>query len=181
MNEELIKIIEGCKKQKYRAQKALYDRYAPLLFGVCMRYFKDSNDAADALQEGFIKIYDSIGSFKGDGSFEGWIKRIQVNLCLMELRKNKKLIYVEEMHEVSDEESEEADYLTAYSSNQIFEAIENLPSGCQTIFNLYAIDGFNHREIATTLAISEGTSKSQFSRAKKILKEQLLKQASIAC
>lgn len=181
MKNELNQIIEGCKRQKNRSQNDLYKRFSPLLFGICMRYFKDVNDAADALQEAFIRIYNHIEGFKGEGSFEGWIKRIVVNHCLTELRKKKKLVYMEEIQDFSDEEPEEADYLTAYSTNQIFEAINELPSGCKTVFNLYAIDGFNHREIAATLDISEGTSKSQLSRAKKLLKENLLIQAAVAC
>jgi RNA polymerase sigma factor (sigma-70 family) len=176
LTDELNEIIKGCQRKKYRYQKKLYDKYASLLYAICFRYFKNSHDANDALQEGFIKIYDKIEAYRGEGSFEGWIKRVQVNICLMELRKSKKTYSLEE--EVIDdkyEEEEQEDDFYSVDPQLLFGMIKELSDGYRTVFNMYVLDGYSHKGISEYLSISEGTSKSQLARAKKILKEQLLK------
>ena len=175
MTDELDNIIKGCQRKKYRYQKKLYDKYAHLLYAICFRYFKNADDANDALQEGFIKIYEKIEDYRGEGSFEGWIKRVQVNLCLMQLRKTK-MIYALE-GEVADEniaEEEEGDNYYSIEPQVLFGMIKDLPEGYRTVFNMYVLDGYSHKEISEYLSVSEGTSKSQLARAKRILKKQIL-------
>jgi RNA polymerase sigma factor (sigma-70 family) len=175
LEDELNDIIKGCQRKKYRYQKKLYDRYASLLYAICFRYFKNADNANDALQEGFIKIYDKIEAYRGDGSFEGWIKRVQVNICLMEFRKNKKTYALED--EVIDEsfaEQEDEDDLYSIEPQVLFGMIKELSDGYRTVFNMYVLDGYSHKEISEYLSISEGTSKSQLARAKKILRKQVL-------
>jgi RNA polymerase sigma factor (sigma-70 family) len=175
LKDELDSIIKGCQRKKYRYQKKLYDKYASLLYAICFRYFKNADDANDALQEGFIKIYDKIEAYRGDGSFEGWIKRVQVNICLMQLRKNKKTYALtEEVIDESYAEGEEEDSFYSMDPQILFTMIKGLSDGYRTVFNMYVLDGYTHKEISEYLSISEGTSKSQLSRAKKILKEQVL-------
>lgn len=177
MKDELIDIIVGCQKKKYRYQKKLYDRYSSLLYAICMRYFKNQNDANDGLQEGFIQIYAKITEFRGDGSFEGWIKKIQVNTCLMYLRSKKKILFLEDMNlneNNEEQEDEEEDRFYSINSQVLFEMIKQLPDGYRTVFNMYVLDGYSHKEISNYLSISEGTSKSQLARAKKLLKEKVL-------
>lgn len=175
MTEELNDIIKGCQRRKYRYQKKLYDKYASLLYAICFRYFKNADDANDALQEGFIKIYEKIGAYRGEGSFEGWIKRVQVNICLMQIRKNKRTYALED--EVIDEnytEEEQEDNFNGIEPQVLFRMIKELSDGYRTVFNMYVLDGYSHKEISEYLSISEGTSKSQLARAKKILREQVL-------
>jgi RNA polymerase sigma-70 factor (ECF subfamily) len=176
VNDELLTLIEGCKKKKYRYQKRLYNKYSGILFAICMRYLKDKEWASDCLHDGFIKIYESIDSFEGTGSFEGWIKRIQVNICLMELRRKKKEFAFETIEDFPDAESiDHSDVYENIDSNKMFEVINELPDGYRTIFNLYVIDNFTHTEIAQKLNISVGTSKSQYSRARQLVKQKLEK------
>ena len=175
MKDELDDIIKGCQRKKYRYQKKLYDRYASLLYAICFRYFKNIDDANDALQEGFIKIYDKIEAYRGEGSFEGWIKKVQVNICLMQLRKNKRTYALED--EVIDEsyaEEEQDDNFYSIEPQVLFTMIKELSDGYRTVFNMYVLDGYSHKEISEYLSISEGTSKSQLARAKKTLREQLI-------
>ena len=174
MSEQLDKIIRGCQKKQHRYQKKLYDAYASLLYAICVRYLKNREDANDALQEAFIKIYDKIIDFRGEGSFEGWLKRIQVNVCLMQIRKQKMLPKQDWIEMEDIEEEKDPKGLYSLSPTILFEAINELSVGYRTVFNLYVLDGYTHAEIAEELQISEGTSKSQLARAKKILRENLL-------
>lgn len=174
MNPDVIDIIEGCKRKKNRYYSQLYERYSPALYAICLRYLKDENEALDCLQEGFLEIHNSIKNYRGDGSFEGWLKRLQVNVCLMYLRKKRKM-KLESLNEetfVLAENDEEDD--APLSIKTMMSAIQHLPDGYRTVFNLFVIDGFTHQEIADKLSISEGTSKSQLARAKKILRKELL-------
>ncbi len=176
---ELEKIILLCKNQDAKAQKHLYNQYSGLLFSVVKRYLKNEEDAEDALIEGFFKIFTKINSFKGAGSFEGWMRRIVVNECLMKLRKKRNFtLALEEAYDVG-----EAEMITpALAYHDLMKVLENLPTGYRTIFNLYEIEGFKHREIAEQLGISINTSKSQLILAKKrirdlIKKKQLIERA----
>lgn len=171
---KLNTLIKGCQKGKYRSQRQLYKQFSPLLFAICMRYLKDKEWAADCLHDAFIKIYESINTYEFNGSFEGWLKKIQVNFCLMELRQQQKTMtnkYIEELPDQSEDIDE--DFYESFDTSLIFESIKELPDGYRTIFNLYALDGYTHSEIATSLNISEGTSKSQYARARKLLKVNL--------
>ncbi len=173
-------LISGCIKGKRSAQKALYDLYASRMFGICLRYARNRDDAEDMLQEGFIKIYSSMSSFRGQGSFEGWMKRIMVNNALNMLRKNAKAFLFSELNEstyvVPDETENENDLMKLYgeiSPQILMKQIAALPDGYKVVFNLYAIEDYSHKEIGEMLNISENTSKSQLSRARKYLRKRL--------
>jgi RNA polymerase sigma-70 factor (ECF subfamily) len=159
------KIIDGCRNNDRVSQKKLYSKYSPILFGICRRYVKDFQEAEDVLVEGFIKIFGKINTFEGRGSFEGWMKHIMVNECLMHLRK-RKLVYNGFEYEIPVKHKA----IENLKYNDIIEMVNLLPNGYRTIFNLYVIEGFKHREIAEKLGISINTSKSQLILAKKKLR-----------
>lgn len=150
----------------------LYKRYASKLYPICLSYCKDRQAAQDVLQDAFMKVFDKIKSFKGEGNLEGWIRRIVVNTAIDSLRKNvRKNSYIQEEVKTKEEWSE--NFLSNFDINMVYAAIGRLPEGAKVIFNLYAVEGYTHKEIAEELAISEGTSKSQYSRAKSLLQVYL--------
>ncbi|MBI9054950.1 MAG: RNA polymerase sigma factor [Bacteroidales bacterium] len=162
-------ILKACKKNKREFQEILYRRYAKKMYGICMSYAGIRDVAQDILQESFIKIFKKIKDFNMDGSLEGWVRRIVVNTAIDHLRKEKRShsFISEEMD--FDNNSEAAFGYENLKTKDILEQVSKLPDGARIVFNLYAIDGFTHKEIAQKLNISEGTSKSQFSRARKLL------------
>ncbi len=163
-------LIWACKKGEREAQNTLFKRFGAKMFAVCKRYMKDQMDAEDVLMEGFVKVFLAIQDFKEEGSLEGWIRRIMVNECLMSLRK-RRIEYG--MAEEAVLVAEPATILEQLSSKEIQEHILRLPDGFRTVFNLYAIEGYSHAEIAERLGISEGTSKSQLSRARAYLQQKI--------
>lgn len=165
-------LIEGCLKEDRRFQKELYERYASSLYAVCFRYCKNREEAQDVLHEGFIKAIKNLHKFEGKGSFEGWLRRIMVNTSLELFRKNKHLSVVEDI-ENADEHSIESKALENMSANELLQLVNALPAGFKVVFNLYAIEGFSHKEIADQLGISVGTSKSQLSRARVSLQNMI--------
>jgi RNA polymerase sigma factor (sigma-70 family) len=173
MTEELM--IAGCLKNNALAQEALYNRFSPRMLGVCYRFAKNREDAEDMLQEGFVKIFTQMHQYRGDGSLEGWIRRIVVHTCINILKKNKKftdsvdLIHANGMHIKEDM------IPSILQAKQVVECIRLLPLGYKTVLNLYAIEGFSHKEIAHLLDIEESTSRSQYARAKAMLEEILIK------
>jgi RNA polymerase sigma-70 factor (ECF subfamily) len=171
-------LIKGCKGKNRKAQKALYDQYAPTLLAICKRYVKQIEDAEDVMLETFYKIFSNIGQYEGKGSFEGWMKRISVNESLMFLRRKHNFnISLESNHlEIS---SPEVNIEEALFAADILEVLDTLPTGYRTVFNMYVIDGLKHREIADELGISINTSKSQLIQAKRRLAD-LLKKNKIA-
>ncbi len=166
-------LAEACVNGDYRAQKKLYHLYAPQMMGICMRYSADTADAEDILQEGFIKVYGHISSYSGTGPLGAWMRRIMINTALQRYRENKNMRVVRledssvHLQEVSD------DVLCSMSADELIIKIQRLPVGFRTVFNLYAIEGYKHFEIAELLGISEGTSKSQYSRSKALLREMI--------
>jgi RNA polymerase sigma factor (sigma-70 family) len=164
-------LILGCKNQERSAQYAIYQLFAGKMFSVCKRYLGNSPDAEDVLMEGFMKVYTKIDSYHDQGSFEGWIRRIITNEALMKIRKNNlfRSIDIEETYDISIPENA----LMNLHVEEIEEIINEIPLGYRTIFNLYAIEGYTHKEIAELLEISEGTSKSQLSRARYILQTKI--------
>ena len=165
-------LLEGCRKGKASAQRGLYDRLAPKMLGVCFRYIKDRDEAEHVMIGSIVKVFDKLDQFKGDGSFEGWVRRIIVNDCLMYIRKNKNMSLQSDIEEVNDDPNlsvmeEQLD------AEDLIKLIEELPVGYRTVFNLYAIEGYSHAEIAEQLGINENTSKSQLSRARKWLQNRL--------
>ena len=149
-------IITRCKQQDRAAQKALYDKYAPLFFSICLRYVKNQTSAEDLMVESFYKIFSKIDQYKGAGSFEGWMKRIVINESLMYLRKQNNLsmhVDIEKAYQIKEEPTA----ITDINYDEILELLNQLPNGYRTIFNLYVIEGYKHREIAEQLGISINT------------------------
>ncbi len=171
-------LIIACKKQDRNAQKDLYERYAPVMMAVCMRYCREQEAARDLLHDGFIRAFTQIGSFSGKGSFEGWLRRIFVNLALENFRKEKqKNRFLEEYSYISAQESDDyADDLLDIENiprEEVLEMIRDLPPGYRTVFNLFIFEEMSHKEIARMLGINEAASRSQFFRAKTILKNKI--------
>ncbi len=168
-------IIEGCIAGERRIQKLLYDRYSPTMLGICMRYSKSQDEAQDIMQDGFVKVFTNIESFRKQGSFEGWIKRIMVNTALNHYHKNQKNMHhniddIKESKIIVDNEPEKK---LPYTQMEMLQAIRSLPEGYSIVFNLYVFEKFKHREIAEQLNISVNTSKSQLSKARIYLQKSL--------
>jgi RNA polymerase sigma factor (sigma-70 family) len=159
-------IIKSCLAGDARAQKLLYDKYARRMMGLCLRYGGDQAIAEDMMQEGWIKVFRNLHSFGFKGSFEGWIKKIMVNTSLDYLRKNKNHFNQLEIEATRETISSEISSSDPLSTKELLHIIQKLPTGYRTVFNLFAIEGYSHKEIATMLSISENTSKSQYSRAR---------------
>ena len=157
------------------AQNELYNRYAPKLWGVCLRYAKNKMSAEDILQEGFIRIFTYLDKYRGNGSFEGWMRRTMVNTAINYYKKNLKTGKEMEYTEVFAAKSYEPDAISQISNEEVLGLIQELPQGYRTVFNLYVIEGFSHKDIGEALNISENTSKSQLSRARGILKDKVNK------
>lgn len=170
----LEKVIPGLKKGKRKSQVQLYKQYAPVLLAICLRYVADKSEAEDILQEGFLKIFKSVKDYSGQGNFEGWMKKIMVNTAITHFNREKKHYYHEEVEELVNVESEVSlSPDKEYDAKELLELLTKMPEGYRLIFNLYAIEGFKHREIAEKLDIEESTSKSQYLRAKKWLIKEM--------
>lgn len=167
-------LLEGCRKGKPAAQRDLYERLAPKMLGVCIRYIKDREEAEHVMIGGIVKVFDKMDQFKGEGSFEGWVRRIIVNDCLMYIRKNRSMSLQTDIDTINDHPNLKT-MEDALDVEDLLKLINELPVGYRTVFNLYAIEGFNHAEIGKMLEISENTSKSQLSRARKWLQTRLVK------
>jgi RNA polymerase sigma factor (sigma-70 family) len=172
LNEK--QLVEACINNDRAAQKQLYQLFAAKLFVLAKRYLKDPDDAQDVLQDTFIKIYKNLASFRFDCPFEAWIKRICINTALKALSKKKEFTLGLDSEYVFENAGNDSNLgLQNLSLNNLIGIVNELPEGCKTIFNLYAIEGFKHHEIAELLNITEGTSKSQYSRAKMLLQQKL--------
>ena len=169
--DAIEQLISDCKKGKRTAQQQLYTRFSGKMLGICLRYLGDPDDAEDVMVTAFMKVFTHLDTYKGDGSFEGWIRRIMVNEALTELRKKNKLHFepVEAAHYTADGQAQE----NSMEAEELLKMVQSLPSGYRTVFNLYAIEGFSHKEIAESLGITESTSKSQLNRARNMLKNAL--------
>jgi RNA polymerase sigma factor (sigma-70 family) len=168
--EELIK---GCLRRERVAQQQLFDQYSSKMYSLCYRYVRHAMEAEDILVTAFTKIFDRIGQFKGEGSFEGWMKRVVVNEALTYLRKSRTM-YLETDLEQADREPDYDRLSDHLEEEDLLKMIQELPAGYRLVFNMYAIDGYSHKEIADQLGISENTSKSQLSRARVYLQKLLL-------
>lgn len=164
-------IIRGCQSGKRSDQQLLYEHFSSGMFAVCMRYTRDTSEAEDILHEGFIKVFENIDRFRGEGSFEGWMRRIMVNLALERYRRQHKLYPVEDISEESGIEWEGADM--QIRTEDLLKMISLLSPRYRMVFNLYAIEGYSHKEIAEMMGISEGTSKSNLARARGILQRKV--------
>ncbi len=169
-------IIDGCARHERRAQQELYNRYSRFLLGVCLRYATDKAEAEDILQESFLKIFFNIKDFSGTGSFIGWLRKVAVNTAITHYHKNLKYRYHVDIEEYVSVEtgvtSFEEDFFT---SEELYKVLNELPAGYRLVFNLYAVEGYKHKEIAEMLGIDTNTSKSQYSRAKAVIRNKLEK------
>ena len=174
MNNNLdFKLIESCIKGDRAAQKVLYDRLAPRMFPVCIRYVGDREQAEDILQEGFITLFTRLDTYKGDGSFEGWARKIFVTTALMELRKKDALKMSDDLETARGMKTETVTQLQSIGYKDLMKLITQLPPGFRTVFNMYAIEGYSHKEIGEILGISETTSRTQLSRARLWLQNRI--------
>jgi RNA polymerase sigma factor (sigma-70 family) len=165
-------LIEGCRRGDRKAQELLYQRYASRMYGVCLRYTRDPMEAEDIVVVAFTRAFSRIDQFRGDGSFEGWLRRITVNEALGVLRKNRTM-GIETDLDSADREVDYSYLNDHLEAEDLIHIIEQLPPGYRVVFNMYAIDGYSHKEIADALGISENTSKSQLSRARALLQKLL--------
>jgi RNA polymerase sigma-70 factor (ECF subfamily) len=168
-------LIEGCRKGNRASQEALYERHCRKMLVVCLRYSKTTAEAEDILQEGFVKVFNGIKDFRKESKLETWITRIMVNTALNVQRRKLYLSPMVDVEEINLPDTEIS--VSGIHFKQLLEMIQTLPQGCQIVFNLFAIEGFSHKEIGERLGISEGTSKSQFARAKSLMQAKLLKES----
>jgi RNA polymerase sigma-70 factor (ECF subfamily) len=169
-------LIKKVLKGNSRAQKAFYDQYAPKMYGVALRYARDRDEANDILQEGFVKVFGNLASFRNEGSLEGWVRRTIVNTAINYYKKNAKHHHPADMDVVMIfEESDVVSIVDQMSADELMEKINDLPDGYRTVFNLNVIEGYTHKEIGDMLDISENTSKSQLARAKSYLKKRIVR------
>jgi RNA polymerase sigma factor (sigma-70 family) len=168
-------LVKRCRAGERKSQELLYKRFASKMLGVCMRYATDKMEAEDMLQNGFIKVFQKIADFRGEGSFEGWIRRIMVHSSIEYYRKHLKMLQVVDIEEVTNEASVNPLATASLAAKDLMILIHQLAPGYRIVFNLYAIEGYSHKEIAAITGISEGASKSQLSRARAILKQQIIK------
>lgn len=177
MTEELL--LAGCLKNNAAAQEELYNRFSPRMLGVCYRFGKNREDAEDMMQEGFIKVFTQIHQYRNEGALEGWIRRIMVHTCINHLKKNKKFSESLDIIHANTMQINEEMIPAIMQAKQVVECIRMLPLGYRTVLNLYAIEGFQHKEIANMLDIEESTSRSQYTRAKAMLEEILIRKKII--
>lgn len=170
MRRDLDSIIRGCKKGNIKSQAHLYKDFAPTLYAICLRYCGHTPDAEDCLHDGFMKIFESINKYSGNGSFEGWLKRLMVNFCIDRHRRRIKMDLIDEMPmELADTLEEEL----PEDHTQLLELISDLPPKYRAVFNMYAIEDYSHKEIAKEFNIAESTSRSNYLRAKQIISRKV--------
>ena len=180
MNNNLdFQLIESCIKGDRAAQKVLYDRLAPRMFPVCIRYVGDREQAEDILQEGFITLFTRLDTYKGDGSFEGWARKIFVTTALMELRRKDALKMSDDLEAARGVRSESVNQMQNLGYKDLLAMITELPPGFRTVFNMYAIEGYSHKEIGEILGISESTSRTQLSRARIWLQNKIKERENV--
>ncbi len=173
MTDEFM--LDGCLKNDAASQDALYSRFSPRMLGVCYRFAKNREDAEDMLQDGFIKVFSQMHQYRNEGALEGWIRRIIVHTCINILKKNKKFTDCVDILQASGVSIKEESIPSVIQAKEVVECIRLLPLGYKTVLNLYAIEGYSHREISNMLDIEESTSRSQYTRAKAMLEEILIK------
>lgn len=178
MTDSEVDMINGCIEGKRSSQKMLYDRFASKMLGVCMRYSKDRAEAEDMLQEGFIKIFTNIAKFKHEGSFEGWVRRIMV-FTAINFFKHRSRKFQEDLDVEHYDAAFDDDVVSKISAKEIITLVQQLPEGYRVIFNLYAVEGYTHKEIGDMMGIAIGTSKSQYARARSAMQQLLAKHYQI--
>ena len=173
LNTRETEWIEGAKRGERRSQKAIYDLLSAKMFAVCLRYMGDRDAAEDILQDGFVTLFSKLDSYSGEGSFEGWARKIFVNTALMSLRKKDVLKMSEDVSVAWNVTSDDPTAIQRIGYNDLLKMIAALPPGFRTVFNMYVIEGYSHKEIAETLDISETTSRSQLQRARTLLQTKI--------
>jgi RNA polymerase sigma factor (sigma-70 family) len=168
-------LVNECLKGSPKAQKALFERFAPKMMGVCMRYLKEEEKAQDALQDGFVKIFSKLSDYKNEGVFEAWIRRVMVNTCLDQLRRDAKFKTDVSMDDVAYKMEYQDFIVERMMAEDLMKMVQKMPTGYRVVFNMFAIEGFSHQEIADHLGITESTSKSQYLRARAYLRERIEK------
>ncbi|MGC9330335.1 MAG: RNA polymerase sigma factor [Bacteroidales bacterium] len=174
MREEK-KLVKRCQLRDGKAFNKLYEKYAPVLFAICMRYGKNQAEAEDILQESFLTIFNKIETYRFEGSFEGWMKRITVNTAINLLRSKNHQLYRIKSDEYDQVKFEGYDAISKLNEEEILKCIQNLPVGYRTVFNLHVVEGYKHREIAELLMISENTSRTQLGKARQALIKEMEK------
>ena len=177
MNEQAI--IYGCLRKDPLCQRELYNHFSPKMLAVCYRFSTSREDAEDMLQEGFIKVFTMLHTFEGKGAFEGWIRRILVHTCINFLKRNKKFSDSIGLEFAEELTAKEESFASIMQGRQVVECIRSLPIGYRTVLNLYAVEGYSHKEIAELLDVAESTSRSQYTRAKVLLEKVLLQKEII--
>jgi len=168
-------LLGRCRAGERKAQELLYNQLASKMLGVCMRYTNNRTEAEDMLQNGFIKVFKNINDYRGEGAFEGWVRRIMVHTSIEYYRKHYRIIQPMDIANAGIEPAVEATAITNLDVKDLMNVIQQLTPGYRMVFNLYAIEGYSHKEVAAMMGITEGTSKSQLSRARTILKELVTK------
>lgn len=183
--DPLYEIIRGCAKGDRKCQQLIYEKFYGKMLGVCMRYSTNTEEAKDVLQDGFIKVFSNIKKYGSSGSFEGWLRKVIVNTAIDHIRKNKKLLKqtdpdsLQNIAEQTNDDEDTPQWLN-FSSQEIMQAVQQLSPAYRTVFNMFMMEEFTHKEIARKLRISEGTSKANFSKAKRNLRKILLRSKSQA-
>jgi len=171
-------LISHCKAGERKAQELLYNQFASKMLGVCFRYAADRMEAEDMLQIGFVKVFQKISDYRGEGSFEGWVRRIMVHSSIEFYRKHHKMMQVADLDNPVQEQLVNPQVTASLAAKDLMLLIQQLPPGYRIVFNLFAIEGYSHKEIAALTGITEGASKSQLSRARSVLKNQIIKMES---
>jgi len=173
-DEEII--LKGCREGRRTAQKQLYEKYVSPMLAICLRYSKSRDEAEDLLQEGFLKIFHNINTFRKQGSLEGWIKRIMINHALNHYKKNRKIPFAGDVDEINENEilffEEETENIEPVPPEKLLAMVQSLPEGYRMVFNLYVFEGYSHKEIAEVLNFSENTSKTQLLKARRQLQKK---------
>ncbi len=177
MTDEVL--IEKCLKQDHRAQKMLFDRFSGKMMSVCLRYGSSQEEAEDILQDGFVKIFSKLGSYKGDGSFEGWIRRTMINTALDHIRRSKNKPVDLDLSEAEYLTGEDEKVLSQMRTEEVMKLIQQMPPGYRAVFNLFAVEGYSHQEIAEELGVTESTSKTQYKKARTYLMNIIVERQNI--
>ncbi|MFM7723595.1 MAG: RNA polymerase sigma factor [Bacteroidota bacterium] len=170
---EDVQLVKECLSGKARAQKTLFDKFAPRMMALCFRYMKDKDEAEDAFQIGMVKVFSKLTEFKFEGPLEGWVRRIMVNSCLDQLRRNQRFIADVTYDDVAYKLEVQETVTSSLNTEVLMGLVQAMPTGYRVVFNLFAIEGFSHQEIAEQMGISESTSKSQYLRARAYLRQRI--------
>ncbi len=176
-------ILKGCREGRRSAQKQLYEKYVSVMLAICLRYSKNRDEAEDLIQEGFLKIFQNINTFRNHGSLEGWLKRIMINHALNHYKKNRKIPFTEDLDDINETDilsyDEEVENIEPVPPETLLAMIQALPEGYRMVFNLYVFEEYSHKEIAETMNFSENTSKTQLMKARRQLQKKIIEYTNL--